>query len=185
MKTIASLPAEFTGRVESYINDKDLDVVARNVILLLIALVVDNEDEAVECMIHTWYSASIRLSDMAILETRIRPLIEDVVRKLSNRKSTVSQRKTWTFGQNTCTVEMSKTSWTSLLRYIKNVENLTMDRAQQIRSRVTLAPERVNYRDRHMLALTPSRRLCMQRFREDGLLLPFGASRVAFSVPNP
>ena len=185
MKTIASLPAEFTGRVESYINDKDLDVVARNVILLLIALVVDNEDEAVECMIHTWYSASIRPSDMAILETRIRPLIEDVVRKLSNRKSTVSQRKTWTFGQNTCTVEMSKTSWTSLLRYIKNVENLTMDRAQQIRSRVTLAPERVDYRDRHMLALTPSRRLCMQRFREDGLLLPFGASRVAFSVPNP
>ena len=157
----------------------------RNIILLLIALVVDNEDEAVECMIHTWYSASIRPSDMAILETRIRPMIEDVVRRISNRTSAVSQRKTWTFGQNTCTVEMSKNSWTSLLRYLKNIEALTMDRAQQIRSRVTLALERVDYRDRHMLALTPARRLCMQRFREDGLLLPFGASRRAFTVPNP
>lgn len=158
---------------------------ARNIILLLIALVVDNEDEAVECMIHTWYSASIRPSDMAILETRIRPLIEDVVRRIANKASAVSQRKTWTFGQNTCTVEMSKSSWTSLLRYLKNMEGLTAERARQIRSRVTLAPERVDYRDRHMLTLTPARRLYMQRFREDGLLLPFGASRVAFNVPNP
>jgi hypothetical protein len=168
-----------------YINDRDLDVVARNIILLLIALVIDNEDDAVECMIHTWYSASIRSSDMAILEIRIRPLIEDVVRKISNRTSAASQRKTWTFGQNTCTVEMKKSSWTSLLRYLENIKGLTMDRAQQIRSRITLAPERVDYRDRHMLALTSARRLCMQRFREDGLLLPFGASRLGYSVPNP
>jgi hypothetical protein len=159
--------------------------VARNIVLLLIALVVDYEDEAVECMIHIWYSASIRPSDMAILETRIRPLIEDVVRKISNKTSAVSQRKTWTFGQNTCTVEMRKDAWTSLLRYLKNIEDLTVDRAQKIRSRVTLAPEHVDYRDRRMLAFTPARRLCMQRFREDGLLLPFGASRLAFSVPNP
>lgn len=158
---------------------------ARNIILLLIALVVDGEDEAVECMIHTWYSASIRPSDMAILEGRIRPLIQDVVRKISNKPSAASHRETWTFGQNTCTVEISKTSWKSLLRYLENIKDLTMDRAQQIRSRVTLAPERVDYRDRQMLAFTPARRLCTQRFREDGLLLPFAASRLAFSVPNP
>ncbi|GAB7330094.1 hypothetical protein MBLNU13_g01778t1 [Cladosporium sp. NU13] len=122
---------------------------------------------------------------MAILEIRIRPLIEDVIRRISNRISAVSQRKTWTFGQNICTVEMNKNSWTSLLRCLKNIEDLTMERAQHVRSGVTLAPERVDYRDRHMLALTPARLLCMQRFREDGLLLPFGATRLAFSVPNP
>jgi len=136
-------------------------------------------------MIHTWYSASLRPSDMAILETRIRPLIEDVVHMISNKTSAVSQRKTWTFGQNTCTVEVGTASWTRLLHYLKNIPDLTMERAQQIRSRITLAPERVDYRDRHMLALPPARRLCMQRFREDGLLLPFGASRLPFSVPNP
>jgi len=136
-------------------------------------------------MIHTWYSASLRPSDMAILENRIRPLIEDVFRKISNKTSAVSQRKTWTFGQNTCTVEMGAASWKSLLHYLNNIPDLTMERAQHIRSRITLAPERVDYRDRHMLALTPARRLCTQRFREDGLLLPFGALRLAFSVPNP
>jgi hypothetical protein len=56
VKTVASLPTEFTGRIDAYVNDIDLDVVARNIILILVALSVDNEDEAVGCMIHTWYS---------------------------------------------------------------------------------------------------------------------------------
>jgi hypothetical protein len=185
VKTVASLPTEFTGRIDAYVNDKDLDVVARNIILILVALSVDNEDEAVGCMIHTWYSASIRSSDMAILKNSIRPLIEGVVRKISNKTSEVPQRKTWTFGHNTCVVELIKTSWIRLLRYLENVEDLTTDRAQSIRSRITLAPGRVDFRDRRMLTLTPAHRLCMQQFREDGLLLPFSASRLAFNVPNP
>ena len=48
-------------------NDRDLDIVARNVILLLIVLVVENIDEAVDCIIHICYSALVRKSDMDLL----------------------------------------------------------------------------------------------------------------------
>lgn len=59
-------------------NDRDVDIVARNAILLLIALVLEDMDEAVECIIHVWYSALIRKSDLDILQTRVRPLVKRV-----------------------------------------------------------------------------------------------------------
>lgn len=59
-KTIAQIPSSYNQPVDVTINDRDLDIVARNAIMLLIALVVDNIDEAVDCMIHIWYSALIR-----------------------------------------------------------------------------------------------------------------------------
>jgi len=76
IKTIACLPTSSTQSTELYINDIDLDVVARNLILLLIGLVVEDDIEAIECMIHVWYSAFLRASDMATLRNRIRPMID-------------------------------------------------------------------------------------------------------------
>lgn len=58
--------------------------------------------------------------------------------------------------------------------------------AVQIRTAVTLAPERADYRDRwYYKEASPSMRIAKERFREDGLLLPFGHPRAAFDVPNP
>jgi hypothetical protein len=168
-----------------YINDIDLDVAARNLILLLVALSVEDDKEAIECMIHVWYSAFLRASDMAILRDRIRPMIEDVCRNIEKKSSTRFLGTTWTFAQHSCRIELTKESWGKVLLYLDNIQSLSIDRAHQIRSAVTLAPERIDYRDRHMLISTPTQRICKQRFREDGLLLPFGASRLGFDVPNP
>ncbi|RJE17186.1 hypothetical protein PHISCL_10477, partial [Aspergillus sclerotialis] len=77
IKTVARLPISYSRSLEITINDREFDIVARNIILLLIALVVENVDEAVECVIHVWYSALVRESDIDILHCRIRPLIED------------------------------------------------------------------------------------------------------------
>ncbi len=60
VKTIAQLPNNYCQSVDVVVNDRDIDIMARNVLLLLIALVVDNVDEAVDCMVHVWYSAFIR-----------------------------------------------------------------------------------------------------------------------------
>jgi len=168
-----------------YINDIDLDVAARSFILLLVALSVEDDKEAIECMIHVWYSAFLRASDMAILRDRIRPMIEDVCRNIEKKSSTLFLGTTWTFAQHSCRIELTKESWGKVLLYLDNIQSLSIDRAHQIRSAVTLAPERIDYRDRHMLISTPTQRICKQRFREDGLLLPFGASRLGFDVPNP
>lgn len=62
---------------------------------------------------------------------------------------------------------------------------LTMERANQIRTAVTLAKSRKDYRDRNLLFQAPSRRIAKNRYWGDGLLLPFGSPRLDFQQPNP
>lgn len=89
-------------------NDLDLDIVARNVIMLLIALTVDNMDEVADCIIHIWYSALIRKSALDILQQRVRPLIEDVCEKIKSKLSSAILAKTWTFGQRSMRLVLKK-----------------------------------------------------------------------------
>jgi hypothetical protein len=85
--TIVRLPSSYSHSIEITMNDRDLDIVARNIIMLLIALTIEEVDEAVDCIIHVWYSALVRQSDIVILQGRIRPLIEDVCKKIKDKTS--------------------------------------------------------------------------------------------------
>lgn len=184
-KTIAQIPSSYNQSVDVTINDRDLDIVARNAIMLLIALVVDNIDEAVECIIHVWCSALIRKSDLNVLQQRIRPLIENVCEKIKSKTPSSCLGKTWTFGQRSLRLVLQKSSWDSLLLSMNIPEGLMAEQANQIRTAVTLAESRKDYCDRHLLFQSPSRRIATNRFREDGLLLPFGSQRYDFREPNP
>jgi hypothetical protein len=166
-------------------NDRDLDIVTRNAIMLLIALVVDNIDEAVDCIVHVWYSVLIRKSDLNILQQRIRPLIESVCENIKSKASSSRLGKTWTFGQRSLRLVLEKSSWDSLLSSMNIPEGLTAEQANQIRTAVTLNESRKDYRDRHLLFQSPSHRIAKNRFQRDGLLLPFGSRRYDFREPNP
>ncbi|KAF4504438.1 hypothetical protein G6O67_007888 [Ophiocordyceps sinensis] len=85
VKTIAQLPSSYSHSIEATINDRDLDVMARNVILLLIALVVQDVEEKIDCMIHVWYSVLIRKTDNDLVQHHIRPLIEAVCAKIKDK----------------------------------------------------------------------------------------------------
>ncbi|KAK4039008.1 hypothetical protein C8A01DRAFT_47462 [Parachaetomium inaequale] len=184
-KTIAQIPSSYSGSLEVTMNDKDLDVVARNAIMLLVALLVDNIDEAVDCILHVWYSALIRKSDLDILQQRIRPLIESVCGKIKGKTPSSLLGKTWEFGQRSLRLVLEKSSWDRLLSFIDIPNDLTLERARQIRTAVTAAESRKDYRDRHLLNQSPSRRIAKKRYWEDGLLLPFGSRRNDFQEPNP
>jgi hypothetical protein len=54
-----------------------------------------------------------------------------------------------------------------------------------IRTAVTLSPKRVDYWERQVYAQVPAERLAMRRYREDGMLLPFGKCRDSYKIPNP
>ena len=178
-------PSSYNQPVDVTINDRNLDIVVRNAIMLLIALVVDNIDEAVDCMIHIWYSALIRKSDLNILQQRIRRLIESVCKKIKSKAPSSRLGKTWIFGQRSLRLVLEKSSWDSLLFSMNIPQGLTAERTNQIRTVVTLAESRKDYRDRHLLFQSPSRRIAKNQFWEDGLLLPFGSRRYDFREPNP
>lgn len=185
VKTVAGLPSGYSHSLKITVNDRDFDIVARNLILLLVALVVENHDEAVDCMIHLWYSALVRESDIQILQRRIRPLIEDVCRKIKDKASGSLLGKTWKFGQRSLRVVLDKSSWDRLLSFFGKTDNLTAEQARKTRTAITLAEARRDYRDRQICILSPVRRIAWNKFRQDGLLLPFGFPRHEFRAPNP
>lgn len=183
--TVVSMPPSYNRTITMVINDMDLDVVARNLFISLIALTVEDEISAAECMLHLWYSALVRHKDVDLLTTRIRPLIEDVIGKIKSKAPGTVLGKTWQFGRRSLRLVLSKEGWTALLLYLEVPAGLSAERANQIRTSVTLAPEPTDFRERKMVMCTPVQRFCGQHFRRDGILLPLGQSRETFTIPNP
>ncbi|KAJ5761103.1 hypothetical protein N7520_008259 [Penicillium odoratum] len=185
VRTVANLPSSYNQSVEAIINDRDFDIVAQNLILLLIALVVENVHEAVDCIIHLWYSTLVRTSDIEILHTRILPLIEDISEKVKDKPPGKLLAKTWKFGTRSLRIVLEQSFWIRLLSFFKKPAALTIDQANETRKANTLAHSRRDYQDRYMLCLSPTQRIAFYKFRQDGLLLPFGYPRHAFREPNP
>ncbi|KAL4973168.1 hypothetical protein BDW66DRAFT_168860 [Aspergillus desertorum] len=173
VKTIAQLPSSYSGAIEITLNDRDFDIVARNIILLLVALVVDDVDIAVDCIIHLWYSAFIRESDLNILQQQVRPLIDEICMKTAAKL------------RHSFRVVLAKSAWSQLLQSLDVSPGLDAQRAQAVRTNVTLAESRKDYRDRYLYCISPAHRVAYHKFREDGLLVPFGFPRGEFQVPNP
>lgn len=128
MKTITELPRNYECSLEITINDRDFDIVARNLILLLVALVVEESDSAIDCIIHVWYSALVRESDLSILQERIRPLIQEVCEKIRSRSPGTLQAKTWTFGNRSLRVVLEQSLWAQLLSFFTKPAGLTAEK---------------------------------------------------------
>ncbi|KAI5358998.1 hypothetical protein J4E82_011760, partial [Alternaria postmessia] len=96
-------------------------------------------------------------------------------------------KKTWIFHRDKAlSVTLQADQWLRMDAFLEVPAGLTKESAEQLRAAVVMAPERADYRDRwYFKDACPSMRLAKQQFREDGLLLPFGHSRVEFNVPNP
>jgi hypothetical protein len=82
-------------------------------------------------------------------------------------------------------VVLKKENWTSLLALLCVPKDLTTAKGRSGRLAVTSAPHRVDYRHRGLALQQPEHRICKERFREDGILLPFSQSRDDFTIPNP
>ncbi|KAH8593889.1 hypothetical protein B0O99DRAFT_546517 [Bisporella sp. PMI_857] len=196
VKTIASLPDGITQHISVTMNDREFDVVARNAILLLLALTAqdftDSEKttkplDAVEALIHIWYSASIHSNVLSLLQDRVKPLIADVCSRIAHKPSNILLGKTWEFsGRRTLRLVLKQRDWVRFGAFLEIPQDMTYEDTVRVRTAVTLAPERTDYRERwYFKDASPTMRIAKQRFREDGLLLPFGHPRIAFDIPNP
>lgn len=186
--SISQLPGEYKHAVTAVLNDKAPDVVARNAIFLLIFATVEDKDVAAECVLHIFYSAFVTKSHMEILTNKVQPLVREVCDKTSGKNPDTRLAKTWTFGaQGTTKIRLviTRCQWLALLAMLQAPKDLGLARAKTIRDRVANAPERVDYRERHMFCQLPNLRMGFHKFRADGILLPFGASRADFVIPNP
>lgn len=194
VKTISELPEPFTRRIEVTLNDREFYIVARNAILLLFSLTAlevtstppDSFTHA-EALIHLWYSASLPSDILLQLVSRVKPLFTDVCERISAKGDEEIVEKTWNFSHHrSLRLVLNKEEWFRLEALCEVPSDLTQDKAHHIRTAITLAPGRRDYRDRwYFKDATSSTRVSKKKFREDGLLLPFGHHRVGFDRPNP
>lgn len=75
--------------------------------------------------------------------------------------------------------------WNALPSFLDVPLGVSAKRAQGIRKAITMALERIDHLHRHLFAQKSAHRVCLQKFRHDGILLPFGFLRQPFVVPNP
>ncbi|KAH9908637.1 hypothetical protein F4778DRAFT_776922 [Xylariomycetidae sp. FL2044] len=184
--SVVGLPSSYRGTLNVVLNDRDVTIVARNAILLLIFFVEEDPVAAAEHSLHTWYSALITASCHDVLLRKVKPLVESVCDKIAHKSGSIVLGKTWTFGENrSLRLVLTRDNWFSLLSHLDTPQGFTKDAAQRVRQRVVAAPERVDYVDGVLCVKSPTAKFGMMKFRQDGILLPFGQSRRTFVIPNP
>ena len=193
------------------LNDRYVNVVAGNIVMLLIAAQLPPA-EAAEVILHVWYSARLTRGMLTVIDSHVRKvrllplfldftfwfpnftfqkipgltnkqLVADVVFKVKDKSDNVLQSKKWTFGSAEITVRLTKSQWKTLLAIIDAKPDLS--KTEEERRKVVLAPHRLDCRDRELLTLPGFGRLCSARFRETGVLAPLAWSLEHFDCPNP
>ncbi|KAH7413716.1 hypothetical protein DE146DRAFT_761995 [Phaeosphaeria sp. MPI-PUGE-AT-0046c] len=182
VKTINSLPEEYLGSCKTFINDKNTTIVMRNALLLLVALQFEPE-VATPIMLHLWYSAMLPQSIVEALQKGILPRVRNVCDKIEMKLDNSMQAKTFVHGKGSVRLVLKKSEWTALAKMLEPSKELTAPIAQAIRRKITQA--RVDHIDRSLGKMPLGRRAGAIDFRQHGILLPFGASRKDFVVPNP
>ncbi|RYC56871.1 hypothetical protein CHU98_g9335 [Xylaria longipes] len=183
--SVVNLPESYRSPLSIVINDREIDIVIRNLIFLLIMLVEEDPNTAAESMLHVWYSALVTESCYTLLQKKLKPIIEDVCNKIARKPCQTLLGKTWSFGDNSLRLVLTREAWMKLPSYFDVPGGMTKETAHAVRQAVVNAPSRVDYVDRAVLVRSPAMGLGMVKYRNDGVLVPFGQALEAFAIPNP
>ncbi|PNP57682.1 hypothetical protein THARTR1_02680 [Trichoderma harzianum] len=196
VRTIAELPPRAHWLLAATINIEWIALLPRNVILLLCALdatqSAQGHDQAymsrtIDTMIHVWYSAFWTRDIVQYLEEKIQPLLEQVRHKLDGKARDTVIDHTWNFpGGSSIHLSLPVVRWNNVIDTLKITPTLNHQIARDRMQHATLDPRRRDAREYHYSKMTdsPHLRVAYQRFLEDGMLLPFGHSRLDFVCPN-
>ena len=185
VKTFAALPQTYHGTLSVTMNDHDPHIVARNIIICILAASVGDTGEASESIIHIWYSAFIRQADLDLLTAHVLPLVQDVSSKIGDKSSASLLSKTWQIRGCSLRIVMNKKAWLLLLSCLTVNPGLTLQQAQALRLAVTNGYNHRDDRDRVAVRQLAAHRVSKQKHNEDGMILPLGHSRDEFVIPNP
>ena len=181
MKTINSLPDNYTGKLDVSINDPNPLVACRNLTILLVLGSYPDEDTAVDVALHHWFSALVPSDYHTITSTAAHSFLDYIV-KGSNSFKLPSTRSTVYLSPSASSPTFSKTR--DAVEHICGKHIPSKEQARTAHERVRFAASRRDHRDRVMAQLKPSHRLAFQRFRETGIVLPFGAQSSHFDTAN-
>ncbi|KAL6815499.1 hypothetical protein GGI42DRAFT_362844 [Trichoderma sp. SZMC 28013] len=196
VRTIAKLPPRSHWLVAVTINTERAAFLSRNVILLLCALDATQSGQGhdraymsrtIDIIIHVWYSAFLTRDIVQYLEEKIQPLLEQVRHKLDGKALDAVIDHKWDFsGGSSIHLSLTVARWNYVVDSLKTPPTLDYQVARARMQNVTLKADTRDVREYHYSKMTdpPHLRVVYQRFLEDGMLLPFGHSRLDFIYPN-
>ncbi|KIK70079.1 hypothetical protein GYMLUDRAFT_994125, partial [Collybiopsis luxurians FD-317 M1] len=171
IKTVNGLPEDYRGRCKIILNDRSPLVSTRN-ILILYALLRDGPtiECAAETAVHLMYSSALCPRNSSELRHCVQNLYGDLMYLPDSPAFrsiiAIRGRGTLSMQQYICALVAQTLP---MLRATHSVQE-----TRKAMHSVMLCPERVDYRDRYLFGLEPRDRLSFLRFRESGILLPYG-----------
>jgi hypothetical protein len=183
--SLNSLPATFTAPCNIVVNDYDMPVVVRN-LLLLLAFSSFPAAEAAKFGLHLWYSAKLPAATQSKLRETFKEKLEKIrvhMEKAPETPDTTLLSTTLSLGEKSqmhCI--LPRAYWKRLLQMLDF--RLASGEATEKRRLVTMNRVRGDYRERHLYILPPGCRMSKLQYYDDGLLLPFGVDRRGFTEPN-
>lgn len=187
IQTVARLPDWFAGTVTFTIANSSMDMTARNIFLTMLAFLVPEKDDAVDAMIHLWYSAYLRPCHVRLLLERIRPFIADAARIVASQPQEAIFTRSMIKDDRGVRISLTADQWTQLLHYFDfAVENgVDEPRSADARNEVVASETFNDERDLILLRNSAHSRVGIMKFRQQGILQPFSHDSSDFTVPNP
>ncbi|KIM26468.1 hypothetical protein M408DRAFT_72721 [Serendipita vermifera MAFF 305830] len=176
--TINGIPPDYQGNLSVSINDINPLVASRNLLILVTLMGVRDESLAADIALHLWYSAFIPVE----YDARIRLATLTTLNTMeSTPKGTFMD---WSYDNGVQIIaHLSETASAYYASYIQE-DQIDANTASDNRLHVLFSPHRIDYYHRCQCKLSPAHRTAMKRYRDWGLVHPFGAANIHFNVPN-
>ncbi|EIN11290.1 hypothetical protein PUNSTDRAFT_141704 [Punctularia strigosozonata HHB-11173 SS5] len=184
IRTVNALPSDYSGTCTVLLNDQDPVITSRNLMALIFLgghLAGDLERD-IELVFHLLYSAAVPARHATAVSLMTQRMFMMASRDLGHLQ-TYSYRHDTEDGRVGSVQAAFPTSVFAHL-VAMGTSTYTWSEAQKAMTDTTLAPERLDYRERHWGGMSPAHRMSFIRYRSTGVVLPFGADLSAYTEPN-
>ncbi|KAJ7066768.1 hypothetical protein B0H15DRAFT_925988 [Mycena belliarum] len=180
IRTINSLPSDYAGYCDILLNDTNPVLVNRNLVILFVLLSSGPSlEEAAEFSTHLMYSAALSKEGAEYVQR----CIEFIYESGGEFEADLSfHRCLDTRGEG----KVYSVQPSAGIRRLLEMFHSTYPLSSALRSmkETTLAPDRLDLREKYFAGLHPSHRMAFKRFRESGILVPFSLNTAKFTEPN-
>jgi hypothetical protein len=159
-------------------------VTIRSLFILLIAFKFEDKERAIEAMVHLSYSFALPADLWEDITSVLLPCVEEFYRSVKHKKPDVKVSNSWKFGSQTIRTTMSRKDWKRIMEILKPSVPMSFDQAAASRQAVVSNPAYKNHRGLKLWNTYPSLRRADIRFRQTGIVLPFGFPVSNYRQPN-
>ncbi|KAK1226941.1 hypothetical protein PQX77_010074 [Marasmius sp. AFHP31] len=185
VKTVNSLPKNYSGRCEIVLNDTDATVINRNLVILFALLGAGPSlDEAAELATHLMYSTA--------LTPQCAEYVQRCVDYIYASDTSSKERSVMSFRVHLATRGIGSTIYSTqtamgvrqLMEMFHGQPSFTLSSAMKGMRCTTTQHDNADNWDWFMSKLSPPHRMSFKSYRETGILSPFSLNTTNFTHPN-